>query len=388
MRGFRGSRLAAGLLAGLAVAGCAARASGGSPPGAPAAGIGHARLSASAAPKFCAGRPPAAIVTALSRAVPESLRDEVVPLGISASGRTAYVSAWTRSFSGVAALSLPGGALRPILRFDHPATDQADGAWGGTWLVWEQTYSLQSLDGFTVYGWNSVTGTVSRLGHSLASRVGIAWPSPWHAPAVSGDFAAWAQGYGPGGLVQIRLADLRTGKVTVVARGHVQAPFFDGDLLVWPGSDRPGAKTRLHAYSLATQRPAALPVVLRPVRGTDFVATDGIRTAYLSPDLTELFYSAAPGAAAAVVLRLPAGVQFAELAIGRGVLAWTSTEATYLASTVTGAYVRVTPKYGYAVTGQGGAVLVSDPPASKAAHPALALHVVESAAIGARACGR
>ncbi len=98
------------------------------------------------------------------------------------------------------------------MRFASPGTDQADGAWGGRWLVWEQTYSLQSLDRFTVYAWDSTTGVVRRLGGSLASRSGVPWPSPWHAPAVSGDYAAWAQGYGPGGLVQIRLADLRTGR--------------------------------------------------------------------------------------------------------------------------------------------------------------------------------
>src|SRR6266567_6560358 len=172
--------------------------------------------------------------------------------------------------AGVAALSLATGALHPIARFGNRATDQADGAWGGRWLVWEQTYSLSSLDHFTVFGWDSGTGRLVRLGRSLVSPGGAPWPSPWHAPAVSGSFAAWAQGYGPGGLVEIRLADLRTGRVRVIARGHVQAPFFDGGLLVWPASGRPGAPTRLHAYATATGRAATLPSVLRRIRGTDF----------------------------------------------------------------------------------------------------------------------
>jgi hypothetical protein len=335
---------------------------------------------------FCPARPAPALTADLSRAVATSLRAEVIPLGISADGRTAYVSAWTSAFAGVAALNLATGALRPIRSFGDPSADQADGAWGGRWLVWDETYSLQSLDTFTVFGWDSVTGRLVRLGHSLTSAAGTPWPSPWHAPAVSGHFAAWAQGYGPGGLVQIRLADLRTGAVTVIRQGHVQAPFFDGGLLVWPESDSPGSPTTLRSYSLATARLAPLPAVLRAVRGTDFVATDGTRTAYLSPDLTAMYYSPAPDRGARMVLRLPPGVEFAYLAMAPGALAWTTTKATYLASTSTGGYSAVTPRYGFAVTGQGPAVLVSDAPASAAPHPILALHVVNVSAAGWPRC--
>ena len=363
----------------LLIAGCAGA------PGQPGAAgrISQARAQAA---RFCPGRPPGTLTIALTRTVSASRRGEIVPLGISANGATAYVSAWTRRFAGVAALSLGTGALHPIARFGHRATDQADGAWGGRWLVWEQTYSLSSLDGFAVIGWDSVTGRLIRLGRSLDSPAGTPWPSPWHAPAVSGDFAAWAQGYGPGGLVEIHLADLRTGRVTVVARGHLQAPFFDGGLLVWPGSGRPGAPTRLHAYATATGRPASLPAVLRPVRGTDFVATDGTRTAYLDPGLRRLYYSPAPGQAASVVLTLPAGISFSNIGMAQGAIAWTTTRATYLASTSTGGYVQVTPEFGFAVTDTGPDVLVSDAPARKAAHPRLALHVLDAAGIGRGTC--
>ena len=378
------------LVAGLAVSACAAgvgpdgagsaTGSGGTTAHAPdgagqAQGAGRARDPGSLT-GFCRTRASASVTAALSRPVGASLRNEVVPLGVSADARTAYVSTWTPGFAGVAALNLVSGALRPIQRFAAPATDQADGAWGGRWLVWVQTYSLQSLDDFAVFGWDSVTGRLVRLGHSVRSPSGVSWPSPWHAPAVSGGYAAWAQGYGPGGLVEIRLANLRTGRITVIRTGHVQAPFFDGGLLVWPESDSPGSPTTLHAYNLPTASLAPLPPVLRAVRGTDFVVTDGVRTAYFSPGLTELYYSPAPDQAAAMVLPLPAGVDFSYLAIGPGALAWTTTAATYLASTRTGGYVQVTPRYGFAVTGSGPSVLISDAPAGKSAHPILALHVV------------
>jgi hypothetical protein len=326
------------------------------------------------------------VASGLARVVPVSLRAELVPIGVSADGRTAYVSAWTSRFSGVARLNLATGALRPIREFADPATDQADGAWGGRWLVWEQTRSLQSLDGFTVLGWDSVTGRLIRLGHSLNSPAGTPWPSPWHAPAVSGGYAAWAQGDGPGGLVQIRLADLRTGRVVVIRKGHVQAPFFDAGLLVWPESDRPGAATALRAYNLADGKLARLPPALATVRGTDFVVADGVRTAFFSPGLTELYYSPSPGQRARAVLRLPPGVEFGYLALAPGLLAWTTTRATYLASTRTGGYTQVTSQFGFAVTGHGTAVLISCAPASRAAHPILPLHVVNAEA-GWHGCG-
>jgi hypothetical protein len=314
----------------------------------------------------------------LRQPVRASLAGEVVPLGMSADGRTAYVSAWTSRFAGVAALRLATGRLRPIRAFPDPAADQADGSSGGRWLVWEETHSLHSLDGFTVYAWDSVTGRLRRIGHSLHPRHGGPWPSPWHAPAVSGNYAAWAQGYGPGGEVEVMLADLATGKTSIVRRGHTQPPFFDRNLLVWPESDQPGAQTTLHALSLGTGRPAMLPAALRAVHGTAFVVTDGTRTAYLSPALTALYYSPAPARQARLVLRLPPGVDFADLAIAPGSLAWATTRATYLGSTTTGGYARVTPQYGDA-TGSGPGMLISDAPAVKTAHPILPLHVVRPA---------
>jgi hypothetical protein len=337
--------------------------------------------------RFCAVPPGAALRAALRRSVPASLSSEVVPLGLSAGGRTAYVSTWTLAFAGVAALNLRTGQLRPILAFPDPATDQADGASAGHWLVWEQTHSLQSLDGFTVYAWDSATGRLRRIGHSLRGPGGTPWPSPWHAPVVSGHYAAWAQGYGPGGEVEIMLANLATGKVTVVRRGHTQPPFFDGGLLVWPESDQPGTQTTLHALSLATGQPAALPAVLRSVHGTEFVVTDGTRTAYFNPGLTALYYSPAQDQPAHLVLRLPAGVDFAELAMAPGSLAWATTKATYLASTRTGAYTRVTRQYGDA-TASGQGLVISDAPADKAAHPILPMQVLRPAALSWRPCRR
>jgi hypothetical protein len=317
---------------------------------------------------------------ALAVAVPGSRSAEVLPLGASADGRRAYVAVWTSHFSGVAALNLAAGAIRRIKTFTDPAEDQADGASSGRWLVWAETYSLGNLDRFTIYAWNARTRKLRRIGRSLRGPHGVPWPSPWHPPAVSGNYAAWAQGYGPGGLVEIRLADLASGTVTTIRRGHLQPPFFDGGLVVWPESDTPGSETSLHAYSLVSRASAALPPVLGTVRGTDFVVTDGTRTAYLSPDFTRLYYSPAQDRPARQVLRLPAGTVFTSLAVAPGALAWSTTRATYLASTKTGAFAQVTPQYGFA-TGSNSVVLITDAPSIKAQHPPLPMHVIDTAGL-------
>jgi hypothetical protein len=327
------------------------------------------------------------VASAPGRLLPGSARADLVPLGAAAGGQVAYVSAWTGGFSGVAAVDLASGHLRPIRRFPHPASDQADGAAAGNWLVWAQTYSQANLDRFTMYSYDAATGRVRRLGQSVAGPGGTAWPSPWHAPAVSGGYAAWAQGYAAGGLVEIRLADLVTGTVTTIARGHLQPPFFDGSLVVWPGSDTPGSETTLHAYSLTAAATAALPPVLAAVRGTDFVVTDGQRTAYLSPDFTRLYYSPAQDIVAAEAVRLPAGADFTDLAMAPGALAWTTSAATYLASTRTGSFLQVTPQYGYP-TGSGSVMLITGAPGAKAAHPELPTWVVDPATMAWPSCAR
>jgi hypothetical protein len=401
--GRAGSRAASLDGAGLRSAAAGGAAAGGSANGGAAAahpagnGVGGSRTGAGltgagrlAAPAtaltFCPVAQVPALRTALARTVPGSGQAEIEPLGVTGDGRDAYVSAWTPGFSGVAELSLATGALRHIRAFADPDTDQADGTASGQWLVWAQTYSLSSLDRFTMFAWNAATGRLLRLGQSIVGPSGVPWPSPWHAPAVSGHYAAWAQGYGPGGLVEIRLANLETGQVTTVRRGHTQPPLFDGGLLAWPESDAPGTQTTLRAWSLAGHRLVALPAALAAVHGTEFVVADGTRTAYLNPSLTRLYYSPRPDQPARLALALPAGTDFDGLALAPGTLAWTTSSATYLASTRTGAFTQVTAKYGYA-TGSGSVMLVSDAPGGKAVHPPLPLHVISPAALTWPDCG-
>jgi hypothetical protein len=348
----------------------------------PAAGPAATHPTA-AAPAFCQASQ-TVVASAPGWLVPDSGHAELIPLGVSANGRDAYVSAWTAGFAGVAELDLRTGRLRPIQQFGNPAEDQADGVSAGRWLVWADTYSLDNLDRFTVYSFDAATGRVRRIGRSLSAADGTAWPSPWHAPAVSGNYAAWAQGYGPG-VVEIRLADLVTGVVETVVRGHVQPPFFDGSLLVWPQSAAANGQTGLRAYSVTAHARATLPPVLAGVHDSDFVVTDGRRTAYLDPQYTGLYYSPAQDVPARLIVRLPPGVDFTDLALAPGTLAWTTSDATYLASTKTGAFVQVTPEYGYA-TGSTSVMLITDAPSQKAPHSPLPTYVVNPASFAWPSC--
>ncbi len=177
--------------------GGATREAGAGPGAAPARSGSASPAQSGAGLEFCQTQAAASLRTVLARAVPGSSQAEVQPLGVAGDGRRVYVSAWTPDFSGVGLLSLATGRLRSIRPFGDPTTDQADGAADGRWLVWAQTYSLSSLDRFTMYAFDSATRKLRRIGHSIAGPGGVPWPSPWHAPAVSGQYAAWAQGYGP-----------------------------------------------------------------------------------------------------------------------------------------------------------------------------------------------
>ena len=85
------------------------------------------------------------------------------------------------------------------------------------------------------------------------------------------------------------------------------------------------------------------------------------------------------------VVRLPAGSDFTSLALAPRALAWSTSAATYLASTATGSFVQVTPAYGYA-TGSSSVLLVTDAPAGKSAHAPLPTYVVNPATFSWPAC--
>jgi hypothetical protein len=327
---------------------------------------------------LCQAHPDSSLDQALQRSVPVQGSTVVDPFSLSADGKVVYAAVYSRAFTGVAAIS---SSTWQILSRE-PFASQQDwplGAGDGPWIVYEEFSSHYNESDFTVYAWNSVTGQLRRLGGSLSGPQGT-WPSPFWNPAASGIYAAWAVGDGPGPVDKVILANLATGRETVVYQGVALQPFFEGDLLVWPQSARAGEVTTMRAVNVATGRPAALPAVLRGVHTYYNIAVSGNQTAYIvPPDYNQLYYSPSPSQPAHVVLRLPGSHQFSNVQTGPGWLAWETDVATYLASTRTGAYVKVTPEFGL-IRGTGSTgVFVSDYVGKNDQHPPK--HVFEFASI-------
>jgi len=329
--------------------------------------------------RLCAVRSTKAIIQALQHHIPASLGGEVDIHAISPDGRLLYVTA------GQGVVSEPGfrglevvndRKWKVLARLPLPARPAEAGPalTAGPWFVWIEYPSDASIDRFTVHAWNTVTGQVRKIGSSVPG-----WSSPDQSPAYSGHYAAWVAGDGPGPVDKVVLADLSTGRSKVVyqghGHGHALAPFFDGGLLVWPESNAEQGVTTLTAINVRTGKHAVLPAALRGVHAfNDLVVTAGGQTAYLNyPETDKLYYSPSPSQPARVVLRTAPGTLDA-VELGTGWLAWTGSftdqgeAATYLASTRTGTYVKVTPHYGDA-SGIGSRVVAIGDYAGKTAVP-------------------
>ena len=171
--------------------------------------------------------------------------------------------------------------MTEIRPFPDPAEDQADGAFDGRWLVWDEYHGFESFDDIAVWAWDSRSGDVRQIGAATPDSHGQFWPSPWRRPDVRGGIATWAQGSGPDQLTEVHAYDLGTGEDRVVRSGHAQGPFLlRNHVVVWPESPSPGAATRMYAASAVTGAPLTTPLALRGLSGVSGLATDGGRIAF------------------------------------------------------------------------------------------------------------
>jgi hypothetical protein len=333
---------------------------------------------------LCAAKPTPGLKQALQSSVPQSPGAVLDTFGLSPDGQTMYGALWTAGFAGMVAINTATWTIRAAPAFSS-RKDWVISSGEGPWLTWEEFYSHTNWSDFTVFAWNSVTGQLRTLGHSLPGSGGM-WPSPYWYPAVSGQYAAWAVGDGPGLVDKVILANLATGRQRVVYQGHALAPFFDGSLVVWPQSTRAQGVTTLHAVSVTSGKPAALPPALLGVHATFNIVTSDGRTAYIvPPSYSQLYYSPSPSQPAHVILTLPPNVQFSSVEMGPGWLAWTTSNATYVASTKTGTYVQVTPEFGSAMGTGSSTVAIQDyVPKTSQAQPTV--HLLDFASLDWPSC--
>jgi hypothetical protein len=213
--------------------------------------------------------------------VPLSRKVSLDPWSLAHDGRSFFATVYSPAFSGVARVDVPTGRMTEIRAFPDPSENQADGAFDGRWLVWDEYRGFQSFDDFTVWAWDSHTGDVRQIGAARRDSVRHLWPSPWHQPDVRGGIATWAQGSGPDQLTEVHAYDLRTDEDRVVRSGHAQGSFLlRNHVVMWPESPSPDAATRMYAASAVTGAAVATPVALRTLSGVSGLATDGGRIAF------------------------------------------------------------------------------------------------------------
>jgi len=225
-------------------------------------------------------------VVGISRTTP------LVPFALAHDRRSFFAATYSPHFSGVAEIHARTNAVEHIKAFQDPASDQAGGAFDGRWLVWAEYHSLTSLGDFTVWAWDSRSGRVTKIGAATRSPDGQFWESPLRAPDVLDGIATWVQGTGPGGIAAVHAYDLRTGRGTVIHRGHAQGSFlFAGHRLGWPESPAPGRVTRMRAASALTGKRVDVPQALRALDGVSGLATDGRRIAYPNASYRSIWWS-------------------------------------------------------------------------------------------------
>jgi hypothetical protein len=296
-------------------------------------------------------------------------RADVAPLALANNGRYFYASLHSKEVSGIARIPAKGGRYELIRRYPDPTNDGALGSFDGRWLVWDEYHSLNGLDDFAVWSWDSQSGRLRQIGKATRSPSGEFWPSPWRQADVRDGFATWAQGVGEDGLADVHVVDLASGRDRIVRRGHLQAPFFvPGQIVVWPESMKPGALTVMKAADVRTGRPAAVPIALRHVRGALVPVTDGRAIAYASDRWRSLWWSPSLETAPRRVFVAPKGdyIQNWVHVAGRFV-SFTVWDRAYLADAQSGRYLEVSPG-GETVLGTTSLAL-SKPPTTKTAHP-------------------
>lgn len=324
----------------------------------------------------CPAAPDPALTAELAHRLPIS--EHVIAL--SPDGTQAYSDVTVPGFHGIAEQRVRTGAIvRHIEQL--PVSDvRATGALSeGGQLVWSNGYNTagdQSSGSTPMQMWSPRTGVVT-LEPPHQSGAALSAPVLW---ASHGKLAAWLQADGQ--RREIVEANLGTGAVDVVATGYVGPPVFAGNALLWSGASSASGDhahlVAMNAGEFPARQHMAVPPALRfaspgvlmgsaqggswsPPIGLVVSNSEGV--AYLSANLTELFYSPALTQPARLVLRLTdAAFAPGSLALGDGYLAWsTDSAAAYVASMSTLAVATIAngnTTYGTA-EGLGGYVLAT-----------------------------
>jgi hypothetical protein len=199
-----------------------------------------------------------------------------------------YTSA---SESGVGELDLSTGRISHI----SPYTSRDAGGVGGMvvelpWLVWEQLDSSADLTNWSVHAWNKTTGESFVLATSRQPDGTLA-KGEQPLPVLRAGRVAWAQPIpsAASGIVrsEVRVVDLRTRQLSVVASGRVGSPVFAGPYLIW-GTVEGNAAFSFNAVDANTLKPATLPPQLGKPDSIGQLAGSADYLVWSNRDYTEL----------------------------------------------------------------------------------------------------
>jgi hypothetical protein len=220
-----------------------------------------------------------------------SHRTSLVPWTLAHDGRSFFATVRSAQFTGIGRITAKTGDITRIKSFSDPANEQADGAFDGRWLVWNEYRGFTSFNNFTTWAWDSRTGSLRQIGASSRAPTGGFWESPWRAPDVRDGIATWVQGSGPDALTEVHVFDLRSGRDTLIRGRHAQGSFMlDRHLVAWPESPYRGAETRIYVTS-SIGKPLPVPRALRGLRGVSALATDGYRIAFPTARYKSLWWA-------------------------------------------------------------------------------------------------
>ena len=195
---------------------------------------------ASAAPgsalAFCPVRRTPAVRAALARAVPGSGRAQIEPLGVTGDaaplrlGLDAGLLGRGRDRPGHGARCGKSWARSPTRAATRRMGPRRASGRSGPDLLAQQPRPLHHV---RVERGDRALAATGRGPQSIAGPGGVPWPSPWHAPAVSGKYAAWAQGAtGRAARSRSGWPTCRPGQVTTdAAQATRSRRLFDGGLL-------------------------------------------------------------------------------------------------------------------------------------------------------------
>lgn len=314
----------------------------------------------------CTVHPPASVTSALAAGGP-ARNLALTPFTSSVPGAVDVAAVYSSSFSGVALVDVTTGeVLKDLQSFDDPQTQQAAGSYNGTYAVWKVYYSLESLNDFTVWLWNSRSGSVTQVGAARRAPNGDAYDSPWFDPVVSDDYAAWIEGTDNRGVGEVHLLRLASRQGWIVATSHATSVFLSGDKVLWAQSDAPGRLTRIHAADVATRRGVAPPPSLTSERGGWGFTPDGTAVSWVGSDSASLWSASSQTSTPHKMVQLHSGGFNPPLFFGDGIVAAASSDGVVVASALQGWHFVMPDVFSVSVS---GSVLELQPPSSvKTAH--------------------